>query len=122
MAVDEATQADYLARYFLLTLGTGWVERVFWWQLIARGYGLVDPTADGLRRRPGFESFRTLARELAGSRLLGILPAPTGARLYRFERPDGSPVVAGWSLGGEVSVAVPGRGQTLVYPSVGFFS
>ena len=28
-------QADYLVRYYLLTLGTGLVERVFWWRLIA---------------------------------------------------------------------------------------
>ncbi|RPH53978.1 hypothetical protein EHM82_07545, partial [bacterium] len=43
VSVDEESQADYLVRYFLLTLGTGLVERVFWWQMVARGYGLVDP-------------------------------------------------------------------------------
>lgn len=121
VAVDETAQADYLARYYLLALGTGYVERVFWWQLIARGYGLVDPGEGGLRRRPAFETFRHLARELAGSRLLGILPAPPEARLYRFERPDGSQVVAGWSLGGKVSVEMP-RGLISVEPSVRYFS
>ncbi|HEY7214772.1 MAG TPA: lipopolysaccharide kinase InaA family protein, partial [Thermoanaerobaculia bacterium] len=33
VAVDEETQADYLVRYYLLALGTGAVERVFWWQV-----------------------------------------------------------------------------------------
>ena len=51
--MDEETQADYLVRYYLLTLGTGLVERVFWWQVVARGYGLVDPADPASpRRRP----------------------------------------------------------------------
>ncbi|HEY9423086.1 MAG TPA: lipopolysaccharide kinase InaA family protein, partial [Thermoanaerobaculia bacterium] len=40
VSVDEGPQADYLVRYYLLALGTGQVERVFWWQIVARGYGL----------------------------------------------------------------------------------
>ena len=45
VSVDEESQADYLVRYYLLALGTGLVERVFWWQLVARGYGLIDPAS-----------------------------------------------------------------------------
>ncbi|HEV3074784.1 MAG TPA: hypothetical protein VHB47_10235, partial [Thermoanaerobaculia bacterium] len=98
VSVDEDTQADYLVRYYLLTLGTGLVERVFWWQLVARGYGLVDPgEAPRGRCRPSFLALRTLLRELEGCRLEEVLPAPPPARLYRFKRPDGSDIVAGWS-------------------------
>ena len=98
VSVDEDTQADYLVRYYLLTLGTGLVERVFWWQLVARGYGLVDPgEAPGGRCRPSFLALRTMLRELEGCRLEEVLPAPPPARLYRFRRPDGGDVVAGWS-------------------------
>jgi tRNA A-37 threonylcarbamoyl transferase component Bud32 len=98
VSVDEDTQADYLVRYYLLTLGTGLVERVFWWQLVARGYGLVDPgEAPRGRCRPSFLALRTLLRELEGCRLEQVLPAPPPARLYRFRRPDGSDLVAGWS-------------------------
>ncbi|HEX9942019.1 MAG TPA: hypothetical protein VGG03_08385, partial [Thermoanaerobaculia bacterium] len=98
VAVDEGPQADYLVRYYLLTLGTGMVERVFWWQLAARGYGLVDPADPACpRRRPAFHSLRTLAKELDGARLEAVLPAPPPARLYRFRRPDGAEVVVGWS-------------------------
>ncbi len=53
VSVDEETQADYLVRYYLLALGTGLVERVFWWQVVARGYGLVDP-ADPASPKAGF--------------------------------------------------------------------
>ncbi len=99
VAVDEEAQADYLVRYYLLTLGMGLIERVFWWQVVARGYGLVDPAADPAspRRRPSFHALRTLIRELDGARLEEVLSAPPPARLYRFRRPAGTEVVVGWS-------------------------
>ncbi len=98
VAVDEETQADYLARYYLLVLGTGLVERVYWWQLLARGYGLACPdNGDGVRRRPAFRALATLLRELDGATFLGPLPAETPARLYRFRRPGGKELVVGWS-------------------------
>jgi hypothetical protein len=95
--VDEATQADYLARYYLLVLGTGLVERVYWWRLVARGYGLISPDPSGaLRRRPSFEALRTMIRELEGASFLGPLPAPSGEYLYSFSR-DGSQIIVAWS-------------------------
>jgi tRNA A-37 threonylcarbamoyl transferase component Bud32 len=101
VSVDEESQADYLVRYYLLALGTGLVERVFWWQLVARGYGLVDPAAPddprGPRRRPAFFALKTLLRELDGCRLERVLPAPGPARLWLFRRPDGTALAVGWS-------------------------
>lgn len=105
VSVGEQEQADYLVRYYLLALGTGAVERVFWWQMIAKGYGLVDPV--GLRRRPAFEAFRELIRETEGSRLESILPVPAPARLWLLRRPDGAQVAVGWSTAGPVRIALP---------------
>ncbi len=107
VAVDEETQADYLSRYYLLALATGLVERVFWWQLAARGYGLLDPGDGGMRRRPAFHAMRTLVRELEGSLCLGPLPAPGPARLLGFRRADGAELVAAWSTGGAVEAELP---------------
>ncbi len=113
VAVDEESQADYLTRYYLLALGTGLVERVFWWQLVARGYGLIDP-ADPTdptlpRRRPAFFALKTLLRELDGCRLERVLPAPEPARLWLFRRPDGIALAVGWSAAaGSARATLPG--------------
>lgn len=58
-AVDEMTAAEYLLRYFRIAHASGLVERAYWWQLVAPGYGLVDDRS-GLRRRPAFDAFRRL--------------------------------------------------------------
>lgn len=117
VSVDEETQADYLARYYLLTLGTGLVERVFWWQMLARGYGLAYPGTDGRPvRRPAFAALATLVRELEGSTFLGPLPAERPARFYHFRRADGTELAVGWSATAEAAAA------TLPRPAVGTLS
>ena len=79
-SVSEAHQADYLARFYLLALTTGQCERVFWWQLVARGYGLAtrhdpeDPSS-GLRLRPSFHALRTIEAQLRGRTFLRPLPS-----------------------------------------------
>jgi len=111
VAVGEEEQADFLVRYYLLALGTGLVERVYWWRLVARGYGLVVPTGDGpLRRRPSWYALKTLIRQLEGAVFEGPLTTPYGAYLYRFNR-DGCDMVVGWSLtsGTRATLARPVR-------------
>ena len=110
VAVDEETQADYLTRYYLLALGTGLVERVFWWQAVARGYGLAwaaqgEGEARGLRRRPAYRALAALVRELDGAAFLGPLPSAPPARLYRFRRAGGEELVVGWSAAARAAEA-----------------
>ena len=100
VAVDEETQADYLVRYFLLAAGGGRVERIDWWQLVAKGYGLCDPQADGsLRERPAFTALASLIRQLSGTTCHGPQAAPDRARALRFTRAR-EEIVVGWSTGG----------------------
>lgn len=57
--VNETDYANYMLRYYLQALASGCVESVYWHQLIANGYGLVDGR-DGLRRREAFYVFKTM--------------------------------------------------------------
>ena len=93
-----------------LALGTGYVERVFWWQLVAQGYGLVDAAPGGtLRRRPAFRALATLERELAGATCHGPQPAGEGVRLYRFTggHAGTGETWVGWSLAGAARARLP---------------
>lgn len=59
--VDEATAADYLRDYLQIAAATGLVERVYVWQLVACGYGLIDPR--DWRRRPAFDVLKKLVQQ-----------------------------------------------------------
>ncbi len=58
--VDEPTQAQYLKEYYQIAYQGGQVEKVYWWQLIAPGYGLVDSRSGTLRKRPSYYAFKDL--------------------------------------------------------------
>ena len=103
VAVDEETAASFTVRYYLLTLATGLVERVYFWQLTARGYGLmVEEDGGGLRQRPAFRALAELGRRVGGATFLGPEESPEGARLYAFRRADGSEIVVGWAVDGRL--------------------
>ena len=59
---DEPTQAEFLKLYYQIAWQTGWVEKVYWWQLINPGYGLVD-SRNGLRKMPSYTAFKELFKE-----------------------------------------------------------
>ncbi|QQR74779.1 MAG: hypothetical protein IPJ17_04095 [Holophagales bacterium] len=108
VAVDEATQADYLARYALLALGSGLAERVYWWQLVAKGYGLIDPQPDGtLRRRPAFAALRGLRAHLADATVVGRRPAPPGTWWLEVRTRAGEARLLGWSTVGRLAAVPP---------------
>ncbi len=58
--VDEDTQARYLTEYFRIAQTSGLVDRVYWWQLINPGYGLVDHRTGQLRKMPSYYAFKDL--------------------------------------------------------------
>jgi hypothetical protein len=91
--VGEEEQADYLIRYYILALASGLISRVYWWQLAAPGYGLVDVRERPGHRRPSFHAFRTMTAMLAGSVFL------------RRERPRGGDVFYFGKGGREFGVA-----------------
>ncbi len=61
--VDEQTQAEYLKQYYQIAWQSGFVEKVYWWQLINPGYGLVDHRSGQLRKHPAYYAFKALYTE-----------------------------------------------------------
>ena len=115
VAVSEEHQADYLVRYFVLVLATGLVHRTFWWQPIARGYGLIDPAGGELRRRASFFAMREVVAQIAGSTFDRRLATEDPAvHLYRFVRPSGRPVYAAWTTDASAQVDRPEDVETVV--------
>jgi hypothetical protein len=98
---------DYLVRYFVLVLGTGLVERAYWWRLLARGYGLTTRDGDGgLRKRPSFHAMRTLLAMLPGAERVEPPRREGDAYLYLFRVGDHQ-VAVGWTRQGSASATLP---------------
>lgn len=72
--VSEEEQASYLVRYYVLCLASGFVKRIYWWQLIAPGYGLVDSREEPWRKRPSFYAFKTMTQHLRGAEFIEKIP------------------------------------------------
>ncbi|MFU8779743.1 MAG: lipopolysaccharide kinase InaA family protein [Kiritimatiellia bacterium] len=53
-SVPEEEAAAYLLRYILIAIGSGLAERVFWWGLVAHGFGLIDDAGESWRERPAY--------------------------------------------------------------------
>jgi len=58
--VSEAVYAEYLAEYLDIASKSQKISRVYWHQLIARGYGLVDDSNNEMRRMDGFWVFKEI--------------------------------------------------------------
>lgn len=85
--VSEDEQANFLVRYFVICLATGFVERIYWWQLAAPGYGLIDNRGPEWRKRPGYFALRGMAELLEGSRFEEKVPN-TRAEIFWFRKGD----------------------------------
>jgi len=61
--VSEVLYEAYMLAYFDTAKKSGKVEKVFWHQLIAAGYGLVDDREGRLRKRDAFHAFKKMIEE-----------------------------------------------------------
>jgi hypothetical protein len=97
MNVSEEEQADFLVRYFILCLATGFVERIYWWQLVAPGYGLIDSRPEIWRERPSFYALKALAERIDGSLFVEKLPH-SEAFMFLFHKQERKFAVC-WTTG-----------------------
>ncbi len=61
--VSEDLYTEYMLRYCLLSFASQRVDALYWHQLIAPGYGLID-SRDGLMKREAFEAFKVMLQQL----------------------------------------------------------
>ncbi len=61
--IDEESYANFMVRYYLLAFASQKVDAVYWHQLIAPGYGIID-NREGIRKRSAFHAFKTLVHNL----------------------------------------------------------
>lgn len=95
--VSEEEQADYLVRYNILCATSGFVERIYWWQLVAPGYGLVDSREMEWRKRPSFYAMKTMVAHLNESTFIRKIPHPR-AEIFSFRKGEEYFVVC-WTKG-----------------------
>lgn len=65
--VSLEDHANFLVRYYLLALSSGVVKQVYWHQLIAPGYGLMDNRGDKLVKYPAYYAFKFMITMLQGA-------------------------------------------------------
>ncbi len=56
--VSEEDYDQFMQHYIIDAWKTQLVERVYWWQLVAKGYGLIDYRNGDLYYRPAYASFK----------------------------------------------------------------
>jgi hypothetical protein len=86
-SVTEEEAAAYLIRYVLIAIGSGLAERVFWWSLVAHGFGLIDDLSPEWRERPAYLALKVFLAQTRGAALQqhrNIEIAGHTVLLYRF--------------------------------------
>lgn len=68
--VNEKDYSDYMVRYYLLAFASQKVRCVYWHQLIAPGYGLIDNREGIIRKRSAFEAYRVMLSHLGDAQFL----------------------------------------------------
>lgn len=66
--VSVEQYSKYLVKYYCLSLASGMIDRIYWHQLIAPGYGLVDDR-DGMNKYASYHVFRHLVHILKDSKI-----------------------------------------------------
>jgi hypothetical protein len=70
--VSLEDHASFLVRYYLLALATGVVKNVYWHQLIAPGYGLIDNRDGGFIKYPAYQAFKVMLAFLQEAEFTGL--------------------------------------------------
>lgn len=100
----EEEYANYLLRFYVITLCSGHIEQVFWWRMSAHGYGLVDDV-DNFRVRPAFNALSVFLRLMGNSVFIRKWDSVEGLYLFEFDA-QGKKIFMAW-LHGERPTTLP---------------
>ena len=107
-SVTEDEYADYMIRYLATAVCSGLVARVYWWRLVARGFGLVDDTdAVRWRKRPAFRMLAHFLSLLGEGRFIEKRVPSEGVHLLVFETGDAERVCLAYSSAGVADIEMP---------------
>ncbi len=67
--VSEEDYAAFMVRYYLAAFASQKVSCVYWHQLIAPGYGLID-NREGIRKRSAFDAYKTMLSHLNDAKFI----------------------------------------------------
>ncbi len=96
--VTEEAYAAFMLRYLLITVASGWVERVYWWRLAAHGYGLIDDLAHSdWRERSAYTVLQTFLHQCGLARFICRLAVGPSVQAYLFQQPNGDQVVVAYA-------------------------
>jgi len=62
--VSEEDYSQFMLRYLEIAKSSGKIKRIYWHQLIATGYGLVEEREVKIRKREAFYAYQKLIREI----------------------------------------------------------
>ena len=96
--VSEESYAIYMLRYYLLSFSTSRVDAIYWHELFAKGFGLVDEI-DGFRKMDAFYTFKFMKKTFSGSHFMR-LDIKRDKYSIEFLR-DKTHIIVTWSLRGE---------------------
>lgn len=92
----EELYAHFMLRYLAITLCSGFVDQVFWWQLSAKGYGLVDEQ-NNFQQRPAFLALEFFLSLLGNSRFERKHTTKAEDYLLEFSK-DNRRYLMAWSI------------------------
>lgn len=68
--VSEEDYASYMVRYHLMAFASQQVSSLYWHQLIAPGYGLIDNREGTIRKRSAYEAYRVMFSHLSDAQFI----------------------------------------------------
>ena len=111
-SVTERDYAAFMIRYGAIALCSGMAARVYWWRLVARGFGLVDDTdPEAWRQRPAFAALRVFLTTVGDSTFVRRVTAGPGidadVHVLEFKTPAETVVYLAWINGEPREVGLP---------------